>query len=312
MGRVGEYVGLNRGWSHRISGCATFREARHGSSRAARKVQLYGAMPPTGRFVARGPPTGYKNKFISAKGACTAAMFMAMMFMATMVQIKERRDTPDHRNAKVISIPERQGRILKFIAGLVLGIILVPVLVYFYFASGSAPVATTDSDMPFEAVLARKAQHVRISKDMPKNVPIQPSEGNYLAAAELYKQHCAVCHGLPMAPKTAIATGMYPAPPLLLEGKGVTDDPPGESYWKIFNGLRLTGMAGFSKSLSETQMWQLALLLANADKLPPSAKTALVAPIASPATSVPATSLPPATSAPVFPSSVPSSVPPPK
>jgi mono/diheme cytochrome c family protein len=86
--------------------------------------------------------------------------------------------------------------------------------------------------------------------------------------------------GLPLTPKTAIAAGMYPAPPLLLEGKGVTDDPAGESYWKIFNGLRLTGMPGFSKSLSETQMWQLALLLANADKLPASAKSALVAPIA--------------------------------
>jgi thiosulfate dehydrogenase len=71
---------------------------------------------------------------------------------------------------------------------------------------------------------------------------------------------------------------MYPRPPLLLEGKGVTDDEPGESYWKIFNGIRLTGMPGFSKSLSETQMWQLALLVANADKLPTSAKAALVAP----------------------------------
>jgi thiosulfate dehydrogenase len=190
---------------------------------------------------------------------------------------------------------------LKFIAGLVLGIILVPVLVYFYFASGSAPVATTDSDMPFEATLARKAQHVRIDKDMPKNVPIQPSEGNYLAAAELYKQHCAVCHGLPMAPKTAIATGMYPRPPQLFAGKGVTDDEPGESYWKIFNGFRLTGMPGFSKSLSETQMWQLALLLKNADQLPPSAKAALVAPPASTVTTAPAPSAPAATPTPLQP-----------
>jgi thiosulfate dehydrogenase len=190
---------------------------------------------------------------------------------------------------------------LKFIAGLVLGIILVPVLVYFYFASGSAPVATTDSDMPFEATLARKAQHVRISKDMPKNVPIQPSEGNYLAAAELYKQHCAVCHGLPMAPKTAIATGMYPLPPQLFAGKGVTDDEPGESYWKIFNGFRLTGMPGFSKSLSETQMWQLALLLKNADQLPPSAKAALVAPPANAVPTAPAPSVPAATPTPLQP-----------
>jgi mono/diheme cytochrome c family protein len=84
---------------------------------------------------------------------------------------------------------------LKFVAGLVLGIILVPVMVYFYFAGGSAPVATTDADMPFEAMLARKAQHARIDKEMPKTVPIPANEANYLAGAELYKQHCAVCHG---------------------------------------------------------------------------------------------------------------------
>jgi thiosulfate dehydrogenase len=198
---------------------------------------------------------------------------------------------------------------VKFIVGLLLGLALVPLGAYLYFTGGSAPVATTDSNMPFETFFARKALNARIAKDMPKSVPIQANEANYLAGAELYKQHCAVCHGLPLTPKTAIAAGMYPPPPLLLEGKGVTDDPPGESYWKIFNGLRLTGMPGFSKSLSETQMWQLALLLANADKLPPSAKAVLVAPMAA---SAPATSVPPATSAPVFPSSVPSSVPPPK
>lgn len=166
---------------------------------------------------------------------------------------------------------------MKFIAGLILGLLLVPLLIYLYFSGGGAPVATTDSDMPFETFLARKAQHARIEKDMPKSVPIQPTEANYLAGAELYKEHCAVCHGLPLSPKTAIATGMYPRPPQLFEGKGVTDDEPGETYWKIANGFRLTGMPGFSKSLNDTQMWQISLLLANADKLPASAKTALVA-----------------------------------
>ena len=177
---------------------------------------------------------------------------------------------------------------MKFIAGLILGILLVPALIYFYLTGGSAPVATTDSDMPFETLLARKAQHARIDKEMPKNVPIQATEANYLAGAELYKQDCAVCHGLPLAPKTAIATGMYPHPPQLFQGKGVTDDEPGETYWKIFNGFRLTGMPGFSKSLNETQMWQMSLLLANADKLPPSVKAALVAPPALPGAGAPA------------------------
>ena len=173
-------------------------------------------------------------------------------------------------DAKVVQLQKGRAKRLKFFAGLVLGIVLVPVLVYLYFTGGSAPVATTDPDMPFESFLARKAQHARIDKEMPKSVPIQPTEANYLAGAELYKQHCAVCHGLPLEPKTAIAAGMYPHPPQLFQGKGVTDDEPGETYWKIFNGFRLTGMPGFSKSLNETQMWQMSLLLANADKLPAS------------------------------------------
>ena len=151
---------------------------------------------------------------------------------------------------------------MKFIAGVIVGFLLVPLGAYLYFASGQAPVATTDSDMPFEHFLAHKALHARIAKEMPKTVPIQPSEANFLAGAELYKQHCGVCHGVPLTPKTAIAAGMYPQPPRLLEGQGVTDDEPGESYWKIFNGIRLSGMPGFSKSLSETQMWQIALLVA--------------------------------------------------
>jgi thiosulfate dehydrogenase len=181
---------------------------------------------------------------------------------------------------------------VKFIVGMVFGLILVPLGAYLYFTGGGVPVATTDSDMPFERFFAKKALNARIAKDMPKNVPIAANEANYLAGAELYKQHCAVCHGLPLTPKTAIAAGMYPKAPLLLEGKGVTDDEPGESYWKIFNGIRLSGMPGFSKGLSETQMWQLALLVANADKLPASAKTALVTPMAGSAPATP--SSPPA------------------
>lgn len=191
---------------------------------------------------------------------------------------------------------------MKFLVGLLLGLLIVPFGLYLYLTGGSVPVSTSDSDLPFENYFAHKALNARIAKDMPKTVPIQPSEANYLAGADLYKQHCAVCHGLPLTPKSAIATGMYPHPPVLLEGKGVTDDEPGESYWKIFNGIRLSGMPGFNKSLTETQMWQIALLIANADKLPASAKASLVAP---PAPSVPAASAPPVATPPTTPNPAP-------
>jgi mono/diheme cytochrome c family protein len=58
----------------------------------------------------------------------------------------------------------------------------------------------------------------------------------------------------------------------------VTDDPPGENYWKAANGIRLTGMPGYKGSLTDTQLWQVSVMLANADKLSPAAKAAVAEP----------------------------------
>ena len=45
----------------------------------------------------------------------------------------------------------------------------------------------------------------------------------------------------------------------------------------------MTGMPGFDKTLSTTQMWQVSLLVANADKLPKAAQDVLTgAPAAAP------------------------------
>ena len=164
---------------------------------------------------------------------------------------------------------------MKFIFGVIVGVILLALAAYFYFATGSAPVATGDSPMPFEAKMANKALHARIDKEMPKNVPIAADEATYMAGAGIYRENCAVCHGVPGMQQSAIAKGMFPKPPHLFRGKGVTDDPPGETYWKVANGIRLTGMPSFKQSLSETQMWQVSLLLANADKISDAVKQEL-------------------------------------
>ena len=163
----------------------------------------------------------------------------------------------------------------KFLLGLIVGAALLPVVVFLYFATGMAPVATAAPPMPFEKTFAKMALHARLEKEMPKTPPIAADEAAYVAGAQVYKDHCAVCHGLPGVPQTAIAKGMFPKPPKLMEGKGVTDDTPGETYWKVAGGIRMTGMPGFDNTLSTTQMWQVSLLLANADKLPASAKDTL-------------------------------------
>lgn len=163
----------------------------------------------------------------------------------------------------------------KFLFGLFLGVIAVPLAVYFYFSTGMAPVATTAPPMPFERTFAHMALHAGMGKAASQQSPIAADEAAYTAGAAVYKEHCAVCHGLPGVPQTAIAKGMFPKPPKLMEGTGVTDDPAGETYWKVNGGIRMTGMPGFENTLSTTQMWQVSVLLANADKLPQSVRDSL-------------------------------------
>ena len=112
--------------------------------------------------------------------------------------------------------------------------------------------------MPFEKMLANGALHARIEKEMPKSVPVTADEATFLAGSHVYQHHCALCHGLPNMDQGPIAKGTFPKPPQLFRGKGVTDDGPGETYWKVANGIRLTGMPSFKNSLSDTEMWQVS------------------------------------------------------
>jgi hypothetical protein len=69
---------------------------------------------------------------------------------------------------------------------------------------------------------------------------------------------------------------MFPKPPQLFRGKGVTDDPASETYWKAANGIRLSGMPSFKTKLSDTQLWQVSQLLAHANEVPESVKRVLI------------------------------------
>ena len=174
----------------------------------------------------------------------------------------------------------RPSRFPAFLLGLIIGLAIVPLSVYCYFRFGYAPVATGAPAMPFEKTFAKMGLNARMNKEYPHEAPIQATPDNYVAGGHLYREHCAVCHGVAGQSTTSVAKGMYPKPPQLLDPKHmVTDDPAGETYWKVSNGIRMTGMPSFHQSLSPTQMWQVSLLLANADKLPPDVNVMLSQPL---------------------------------
>jgi len=165
-----------------------------------------------------------------------------------------------------------------FLVGLCVGILLVLGGAWFYLTSGRMPVATSDKPMPFEQRIAAHALDVHIKKMGPRTPTVPVDEPTFLAGAEIFKHNCAVCHGLPGQPPTNIAAGMFPRPPQLFRGGGVSDDPDWETYWKAAGGIRLTGMPGFKARLSETELWQVTELLAHSDALPEIVRRALVAP----------------------------------
>jgi thiosulfate dehydrogenase len=167
-----------------------------------------------------------------------------------------------------------------FLVGLILGVLAVPAAIVLYFHFGHPPVAVADTPFPLEEQIAHIPLHARIDAQAPKSAPIESSPVNLQAGAVVYREQCAACHGLyPTA--SSFAESMYPqAPPLWRpHGNGVvgvSDDPPGETFWKVDNGIRLSGMPSYRKILNPTQEWQVSLLLANADKPLPAAVIALL------------------------------------
>ena len=166
---------------------------------------------------------------------------------------------------------------VRILFGIILGLVLAPLAAVAWFHLGNPPVAVADNPLPYERQITHVALNARIAKEAPSNPPVQADEDTFIAGAQIYRDQCAACHGFHGKP-SSFGAHMYPKAPTLMEkhknGKvvGVSDDPPGETFWKVDNGIRLTGMPSYHDILSQTEIWQVTLLLANADKpLPPAA-----------------------------------------
>ena len=169
-----------------------------------------------------------------------------------------------------------------FLGVLIVGVVLVGG-VWVYLRYGHVPVAVADAAFPMEKQIVSVPLHARMKREL-KTAPMDANEAVFLSGAKTYVEECAVCHGTPEG-ESIYAKSMYPAPPQLWKKHktgnvvGVSDDEPGETYWVISNGVRLTGMPSFADDMSDQKMWQIALLLHNADKdMPASVKAALSGP----------------------------------
>ena len=135
---------------------------------------------------------------------------------------------------------------------------------YIDFAADQKP-SWTEEKLAMDAVDASTDRRAPETKN-----PVAPTEANIAAGAQLYLDHCAGCHGVPLNPESQFARSFYPPVPEFF--KDAPDMSENQNFYIIQHGVRWTGMPAWSKMLSDTQIWQTVTFLANIEKLPPAAQ----------------------------------------
>ena len=82
--------------------------------------------------------------------------------------------------------------------------------------------------------------------------PDMTSKANVLAGTEHFAAHCASCHGAPGVPRGDIAAGLYPRPADLRDS--ARRYTPGELFWIIKNGIKMSGMPSWSDH-TDDELW---------------------------------------------------------
>lgn len=106
------------------------------------------------------------------------------------------------------------------------------------------------------------------ARELRNAVPLTPEALH--EGMEHYADHCAVCHGVDGSGDTEMAKGLYPKVPdmRLASTQGLSD---GELFLIIENGVRFTGMPGWSTGSPEGEQssWRLVHFIRHLPNLTP-------------------------------------------
>ena len=104
----------------------------------------------------------------------------------------------------------------------------------------------------YQSSMERDSAGIKVPADLETAAKVQ-------SGAQLYSENCAMCHSAAGTSLSPIGRGIYPSAPILLTL--TRKNHPNQMFWVIKNGIKMTGMADFGKSLTVQQIWDLAAFL---------------------------------------------------
>jgi mono/diheme cytochrome c family protein len=169
---------------------------------------------------------------------------------------------------------------MKIILTVIACLVVLVAAGFAFIYSGVYDVAAIHPDNPFVAWALHKTSDQSVDARLGGIVvPDGLDKPEVIAAgAKLYANNCAICHSGPGLTRSAISQGINPGPPNFF--RAGRHPQMAEMNWFITNGVKMTAMPGFAKSLSQDQIWSIAAFLNIAPGMSPqdfTAKTGLSA-----------------------------------
>ena len=161
--------------------------------------------------------------------------------------------------------------------GFVLGVIITLIVIfggsYLYMKLGLFDVSAIPNPGKMEWKMANMSMDAAVERRAPKGPnPVALTDDVLIDAAKEYEEHCSMCHGSQNSKAMNLGPKLSPRAPNLI--RHPMDDPDGNIYWIIQNGIRMTGMPAWSGHFSDNATWGIVHLLKNVDKLSPAVTAA--------------------------------------
>ena len=145
---------------------------------------------------------------------------------------------------------------VKFLAFIGVVAIAVAVAAAVFFFGGFYSVAASDADPAIVDRVLIQVRQASIARHANDPVPAEDASAVQAGARAFATRGCVNCHGAPGAEWAKWSEGLRPDPPDLKEVSG--ERKPGELFWVIKNGIRMTGMPSFGTTgVSDDEIWKI-------------------------------------------------------